>query len=280
VMFLRSKHIYLAPGQKGATDEIELGPGGERLNTGQSRRGVSRMTSKQLWTEWSSRPQQIIAPDETDAANGYNFFYGMPVNYAHGIYWGFLQSFRMNDYMHPELTWSRDGINFQRLPQRPKLIEYGADGSWDDTLILACPNWIEVGDEWWIYYNGWDGPHETVERYGGVGLVKIRKEGFISQRGPAGGGVVCTRELLWPGGGLIVNVDARQGELRVRVSDALRRPIQGFNYPDCVSFKGNSVSHEVKWKEKSLDTLKGQVVRLEFHLSSADLYTFRAAQAT
>ncbi|MBI3467760.1 MAG: hypothetical protein HY000_32530, partial [Planctomycetes bacterium] len=51
VMFLRSKHIYLAPGQKGATGEIELGPGGERLNTGQSRRGVSRMSSKELWTE-------------------------------------------------------------------------------------------------------------------------------------------------------------------------------------------------------------------------------------
>jgi hypothetical protein len=113
-----------------------------------------------------------------------------------------------------------------------------------------------------------------------VGLAKIRKEGFISQHGPAGGGVVCTRELRWPGGGLFINADARQGELRVRVSDALRRPIEGYNYLECATFKGNSVSHEVKWKDKSLDALKGQVVRLEFHLTSSDLYTFRAGQST
>lgn len=33
-------------------------------------------------------------------------------------------------------------IHFERLPLRPKLIEYGPNGSWDDTMISACPNWI------------------------------------------------------------------------------------------------------------------------------------------
>jgi hypothetical protein len=34
----------------------------------------------------------------------------------------------------------------------------------------------------------------------------------------------------------------------------------------------------VRWGDKSLDTLKGQVVRLEFFLKDADLYTFRAVE--
>ncbi len=266
-LFLRAKQIYLAPGQ-----------GKNPLDAGQSRRGVARMTSPELWTEWRSQPQTIMTPDEVDADAGYNYFYGMPVRRHAGIYWGFLQSFRLNDYMHAELTWSRNGIDFERLPARPKLIEYGPKGSWDDTMILACPNWIEVGNEWWIYYNGWDGPHETPKRTGGIGLAKIRKEGFISQHGPAGGGVVCTRSLRWPGGDLLVNADARAGELKVRVSDEFRKPIAGFNYDDGPTFTGDSVAQSIQWKTGSLDSLKGRNIRLEFSLKNADLYTFRAAE--
>ncbi len=280
VMFLRAKHIYLAPGQKGGYETIEPGAAGERLNTGQSRRGVARMTSKELWAQWKGQPQQIIAPDELDAEAGYNFFYGMPVHRSGGVYWGCVQSFRMNDYMHAQLAWSRDGVHFARLPTRPKLLEYGPDGSWDDTMVTACPHWIEAGDQWQIYYNGWDGPHETAQRTGGIGLATLRKEGFISLRGPSGGGVVCTRQIRWPGGRLFINADAHAGELLVRVSDALRKPLDRYNYDDCEKFQGDRVSHEVKWGGRSLEALQGQVIRLEFFLKDADLYTFRAASTT
>jgi hypothetical protein len=91
--------------------------------------------------------------------------------------------------------------------------------------------------------------------------------------------VVCTRAIRWPGGGLAINADARQGELRVRVSDLLRKPIAGFNYDDCVAVKGDNVSHNVTWKGGSLDALKGKAVRLEFLLTDADLYTFRASDS-
>ena len=89
--------------------------------------------------------------------------------------------------------------------------------------------------------------------------------------------MVCTRALRWSGGKLLVNADAHAGEMKVRVSDELRRPIKGFNYDDSPAFTGDSVAHEVKWNDKSLDVLKGQVIRLEFLLKNADLYTFRAA---
>jgi hypothetical protein len=276
VLYLRAKHIYLAAGQRGAYDTIEEGEAGVRLNTGQSRRGVARMTSRDLWKPWAGVPQTILVPDETDAANGYNFFYGLPTRHAHGVYWGFLQSFRMNDYMHAELAFSRDGIQFERLPWRPKIVDYGPEGAWDSVMILASPYWIDVGDEWWIYYNGWDGPHGVAERTGGIGLAKLRKEGFISLHGPATGGVVCTREIRWPGGDLIINADAAQGELRVRISDALRKPLKGFNYDDGPAFTGNSVSNKVTWNGRSLDAVKNQVVRIEFFLKNADLYTFRS----
>ena len=38
----------------------------------------------------------------------------------------------------------------------------------------------------------------------------------------------------------------------------------------------DKIAHEITWKEKSLDALKGEIIRLEFFLKNADLYSFRA----
>jgi hypothetical protein len=75
---------------------------------------------------------------------------------------------------------SKDGIHFERHPLRPRLVDYGPGDSWEDEMVIAS-SWVEVGDEWWIYYAGWDGPHITRDRNSAVGLAKLRKEGFVSR---------------------------------------------------------------------------------------------------
>ena len=246
---------------------------GDILDTGESRR-VARMASRELWTEWKSQPQNILIPDELDMARGFNRFYGMPSCCHAGIYWGFLWCFKLNSDIWTELAWSRDGVNFERLLDRPKLLDLGPEGAWDDGMVFGGP-WVEVGDQWWMYYGGWDGPHGTRERTPGIGLAKLRKEGFISMRGPKGGGVICTRQIRWPGGKLLVNADAHEGELKVRISGDRRRPLPGYDYADCNAFNGDSVAHEITWKSTTMDSLKGQVIHIEFLLKCADLYTFR-----
>ncbi len=262
-MFCRAKDRYLA-GQEGI------------LNTGESRR-ISRVAGKDLWTKWEVSPQSVLIPDELDLERGFNRFYGMPARYHAGITFGFVWSFKLNSDIWTELAWSRDGVTFERLPARPHLIDLGPADSWDDGMVFGSPDWIEIGDEWWLYYAGWDGPHGIPERDGSIGLAKLRKEGFVSLHGPKGGGVVCTRQIRWPGGDLIVNADAHTGEMKVRVSDEKRKPIAGFDYDDMPGFNGDSVAHEVKWNGKSLGELKGKIIRLELQLRDADLFTFRAA---
>ena len=266
VMYCRPKHIYRTTR-------------GAMLDTGASRR-VARVSSPELWTDWLARtaPQTILIPDEMDSEKHFNFFYGMPTRQWAGVYWGFLEPFRMNDFIYTELVVGRDGVHFTRLPGRPKLIEWGEGGAWDDTMIFVSPSWVEVGDEWWFYYSGWDGPHGTTDRTGGIGLAKVRKEGLIGMRGPKGGGVACTRQIRWPGGALYVNADATNGLLRVRVSDERRKPIDGFDYTDCEALSGDSVRQEVKWGERSHDELSDRIVRLEFYLQDAELFTFCAGE--
>ena len=247
----------------------------DRLRGGATRR-VARMSSPRLWEEWPIKPQNILIPDALDTAENFNFFYGMPARYHAGIYWGFLWPFKLNTDIYTELVVSRDGIRFERFPGRPRLLDLGDEGQWDQGMVFGTPRWVEMGDEWWIYYSGHDGPHGTMDRTPGVGLARIRKEGFVSMRGPKGGGVICTRTLRWPGGRLLVNVDAAGGELKARVSDEQRKPVQGFDYDDCTPFTADSLAHDITWQEHSIEELTGKVIRLEFYLRDADLYTFRA----
>lgn len=280
-----------------ATDRYHDGP---PLTMGATRR-VSRLANKELWAEWPVLTQNILIPDEKDATErsarvfeGSNFFYGMPTRYHAGIYWGFLEPYRYRSgaTIDTQLAISRNGRVFERFPGRPRLIELGPKDSWDSGMVFGSSSWQEVGDEWLLYYAGYNGGHNSTTSVPGIGVATIRKEGFASLRGPELGGVVSTRALRWSGDRLLVNCDAttrdhvdihgrklkrNQGELKVRVVDAGRKPLPGFDYEDSVPFTGDSTKHEVKWKKKSIAELKTKVVRLEFQLKMADLYTFRAA---
>ncbi len=260
VCFLRPKHIYEH--------------GNDRLKDGAGRR-VARLSSPDLWHEWTGRPQTILVPDSRDMKEENRFYYGLPTRYAHGAYWSCLWLYNL-ETVQPEMIWSRDGFHFERLPERTPLIPPGPEGSWDDGMIFAGPYWVEVGDEWWFYYTGWDGPHNTLERTAGIGLTRVRKEGLVSLHGPKHGGVVATRLLKWPGGKLRLNANASEGKLQVRVLGPDREEIPGFTWEACEPFTGDAVDHIVKWNDHSIEDLEGHELRLEFLLQDADLFAFQA----
>lgn len=253
---------------------------GGMIDTGASRR-ISFLTSDKLWSGWEDSPQALLTPDEIDSESHYNFFYGMPVHYHAGIYWGFLWVFRMNDPIHTELVTSRDGIHWQRSPKRVPLIPLGTQDAWDDGMTFGGPHWVEQGDEWWFYYAGHDGGHDTKGRKAAVGLATCAKERLIGLYGPSnGGGVVVTRLLKWPGGDLYVNASSRgedAGSLSVRVSDASRNPLSGFDHADCVPFAGDSVRHKIAWRDNhTMSEFKGKTIRLEIFIQNVDLFTIVA----
>ena len=238
-----------------------------------ARRKVARLQHESLWDEWPIRSENILLPDQLDAEDGHNYFYGMPTRYHAGIYWGFLWPYRHQEDMYTELAFSRDGIDFHRPADRPRLIDLGADGDWDAGMVMAS-NWEEVGDEWWIYYAGTSGRHKERDPVPGIGLARLRKEGFASLRSPAGGGFVVTRALRCPGGRLFVNADARQGELRVRLTDYERTPLQDFAVPSR-PISSDGVRQQVRWDGIDPPVPADRPLRLEFEMQGVvDLYSF------
>jgi len=186
----------------------------------------------------------------------------------------------MNDPIHTELVTSRDGIHWRRSPKRVPLIPLGEEGAWDDGMTFGGPHWIEVGDQWWFYYAGHDGGHDSKERKAAIGLATCTKERLIGLHGPEnGGGVVVTRLIKWPGGDLFLNAGSAgdSAKLSVRVSDAIREPFEGFDHADCVPFPGDAVRHKVTWKgNRSMAEFGGKVVRLEISLQNVELFTMVA----
>lgn len=237
-----------------------------------ARRKVGRLEHTALWEEWPLRSENILLPDQVDAATNHNYFYSMPTRIYAGIYWGLLWSYQHQQDIFVSLAFSRDGKQFQRPADRPRLIDVGAEGDWDGGMVHAS-GWVEVGDEWWIYFGGTDGRHHEREPVPGIGLARMRREGFASLRSPAGGGFVVTKTFECPDGTLQLNADASGGQITIQVTDYERNVVPGFEQSSPVTTDG--IRLPVTWEGASLSSLVGQEVRLEFELTGdVDLYGF------
>ncbi len=247
-----------------------------------STRLISRLTSPDLWAEWGDIPAAMLIPDAGDA----DLFYGMPTFRYGGVYWGFLQHYKLRskneDTIEVELVTSRDGLHWNRQHGKPMFLPRGGEGAWDMAMVSPADRVIEVGDEWWLYYTGIDGYHGDKDFVGRIGVLKFRKEGFISIRSDgANDSYLVTRTLRWPGGDLYVNADAgEEGSVQVRVTDMYRKPVEGFGYEQSRPLEGDHVRHKMQWDGADINDLKGQLIRLEFKFKSADLYAFVAGDGS
>ena len=179
-------------------------------------------------------------------------------------------------YMAP----SRDGVNYDfsaAVYPRKALIPRGPDGSYDKDCVRPPSNIITRDDEHWIYYLA------TNERWGArkwdarLALAKLRLDGFFYLQARGKPGVVVTRPFEVEGDRLQVNVDATKGQVRVELLDAQGTPLPFFSGKAARIYRGvDQLRLEPGWNDQAgLSSLKGQRIRLRFHLDNARLYSFQ-----
>ena len=214
-------------------------------------------------------------------------FYNMQVLQYEGVRIGFVTVFTYDDrYCRGavQLTFSRDGMNWERSIGRPPFLYMSEQpGDFDWGAIYAFQSPLVVGDEIWVYYNGvgLDHNHEPlpgVEGFpNGVGLARLRLDGFVSM-GTEARGSLTTKPMVVRGRALMVNADAAGGSLRVEIVDEQSRPISPFESENCDPLQRDDIRHAVRWGGgPGLEALAGRTVRLRFHLENAELYSFRFA---
>jgi hypothetical protein len=233
------------------------------------------MSSSRDFVHWE-KPWRILVPDEKD--DGLLEFYGMGGMHLRGnLHIGLVRVLRDDLSCDPggpnggigytALATSRDGVNWQRL-REPFLDRDQTPGAWDHAMTwmsMALP----VGDEIYFYYGGYARGHKIApktERQ--IGLATMKRDRYAALVPENGQGTLLTKPFLHPGGKLSLNLNAAQGEARVRLLDE-----HGTRLSESKPLTADSLAAEVLWPDSPAH-LEGKPVRLEFTLRNASLYAF------
>ena len=254
-----------------------------------NKRRVFQSMSRDL-IHWS-QPQLILAPDD-DEDNLDDGFYGMVPFRLGDLHVGLLNVIhQVSNRLDVRLVYSRDGWRWHHLSQRqPWLAPSPSD--WDCCMVNVPNVPVPVGDELFVYYGGAKNHHDwwtegLREGFGipealsmdevsyGLGLAKLRKDGFVSiDAGPVREGILITRVLKTDGRNLVLNADCRNGGyIQVEVTDAQEQVLTGCARTQCDTFSGDNTQAMITWNGKA-DIAHNGHLRLRFFMRNASLYSF------
>ena len=262
-------------------------PRRERHPRNHSLRRVGQALSRDFihWTDY--RP--ILGADAQDPLNR-DQFYNLEVLAYDGLRLGLMTVFSYDpEYCRGavQLTYSRDGRHWLRAGDRQvflPLSQSPGDFDWGSIYPLQAP--LLVGDEIWIYYTGFGVDHNHrlppgVSRMtNGVGLAKLRMDGFVSLQAGTAEGSLTTRPFTFEGERLTINAAAPQGRVQVEILGSDGLPVKGYGKAESLMQRFDETRQVVRWSGKeSLGHLQGQIIQLRFTLQQARLYSFRFGPA-
>ncbi|MBO7741950.1 MAG: hypothetical protein J6S21_05290 [Victivallales bacterium] len=262
-------------------------------------RRICTVLSKDL-VNWSE-PQCILHPGPLDPPG--TEFYGMPVFYHQGIFYGYLWPFdtddedpvayKMTGRMRTELAYSYDGLNWNRTYQPVlDMKDYDSDGYgvFQNTIYNTILNreqdkWLSAvtltrGDHGAGLYKDKDGNHLPPASAHGdntnsVRLIAEMKPGrFCGLESIGLSGRIRTKNMVMKRGGVFptINVACPYGEMRVRLCNTRNQPLPGFDFQDCVPFRGDELAWKPLWKERRIEETEGKFFNMEIELNGGCIF--------
>ena len=223
-------------------------------------------------------------------ADAQDQIYSMPICRYRDLYIGLPSVFHKGDAtaanwdtVDTELAWSADSITWERLSPGEALIPRGAggypDGEYDCGCIYAAAPLLHQG-EIIIYYGGGNGLHNNW-REGSLNLAALEIDRFAGYA-PAEAGdtaIVQTNPLRLIGGRWTLNAEVEPaGAIRAAILDEGGSALVGFGLDDCLPLSQGGAGCGLRWRERDLAELAGQMVRLVFEFHKAKLYALNAIE--
>ena len=240
------------------------------------KRAIIRTESKDF-VDWSM-PQLIIVPDDGDLGQ----IHGASVFYIHGVYLATLQRLDFGGFdrggtgnMPAELALSRDGIHWHRSFQDEMFLPVTGDGkTFDAGCLWTSSTPIHLPEEIRFYYGaypGWNSDYKNNST--GIGLAILPRDRFVAIE-PTNAIAQVTLKSIQLGNAkrLTVNADATNGDVRVELLTAEGYRVAGYTRDQSVVITGNSLLHQVNWKDKAMTDLAAGRYQLRLHLKNARLF--------
>ena len=246
---------------------------------GNQRRRITYSESVNL-KQWSE-PQVIVSPDELDT----NDFYGISVFRYANAYLGMLWVFDddMFETIDVELCWSRDGIKWERHPERPKFIETEEKGNIGGYMVYPAQEPIIYEDNIYIYVNAHSMfPHNFQQEIwtNHIYRTRLRMDGFVSLDAGSQMGNLITRPFVLQNNRITINAATQGGKLIVEIAepywyDPKGKVIDGFSADDFDVFTEDNICHTLSWRGNSdLSKIKGKRIMLRIAMIHTQIYSF------
>ncbi len=257
------------------------GPSGSKGGGTQGVREIKMATSpdfikwtKGKWLDYSGAPSEELYTNQVMPCPGApHLLIGLPTRFLP----------ERGQIVEGLLMSSRDGLTFQRWNEallRPGLNRerWGNRSNYIWNGIIETPSDLPGAPSEWSIYST-EGYYEGAQCH--TRRFSLRVDGFVSVNAPMSGGELLTPTLTFAGNRLLLNCStAAAGSIRVELQTPDQQPIKGFELNNCVDIWGDTIEHQVAWKDNpELGKLAGQPVRLKFSMADADLYSFRFAEA-
>ncbi|MAE67757.1 MAG: hypothetical protein CMJ18_26170 [Phycisphaeraceae bacterium] len=190
------------------------------------------------------------------------------------------------------LAVSEDGERFRRLNPHQKLIDRGAPGQWDDTILVVADKPVIASDTVHLFYAGagaqwtcWasnNQPESLAHNVGAncvgrMGLATLRRDGWtcLETADGASFGSATSKEIEASerGSALKLNLSRAMPQrsfVTVEVIDAATgQVIKGLDRASCRPLDRDDLDATVTWRGRSLADAPARPIRLRFHFCGA-----------
>ena len=237
-------------------------------------RRLARSESRDF-LHWST-PQLVLECDADDGPG--TQIYGAGVDIYEGIYLAMIWIYREggDGKIDTQLATSRDSVHWTRVGGRATWLQLAGDDTWEGGMVRSVERIIRRGEQLYIYYCGVHGAHtgpkikQVVRKHPvQIGLLTLRRDGFVSMDAGSKRGTVLTRPFKLKSSVLSLNADASEGDLRVEMLDTAGRVLA-----QSAPLTGDHMKGRIKWTEGSPAKQIGRTVALRFTLRNARLYSY------
>ena len=235
-----------------------------------------------------------VDSDDEDLAEIYGMFAfeyeGNYIGLAH-MYRGLHTEYNAkynNGIIDTQLAYSQDGRYWRRSLRKPFISGEGNDTGFK--MVWIASQTVLPDKSIMLYGAASQLEHGPAFRNPGTGRIvmyKLRSDGFISleSENATEPSIVGTREKVWHGGELHINIKAKNATVALYDSCetedtggnnalGISHPLEGYGHEDCIPFSGDSIDWTVCYKNgKTLDELKNKTLVFEVKFTDGSLYS-------